>query len=334
MIKYDPNHLQDFDTEWGLHERSTEWWYATAIVFDKDGNMYSYQYTLLHTNFGPMSAQMAMLALTDYKSSTHHYLQLPIGPNVELAINEKEASVKGVAEVVKGDTQMRMQLWHKDFHVDAVMDYGKGAFWHCDNGKLQMGIPGERETTEYFSYPNMPTTVTITLGGRKIEATGKTWFDKQGGTYSITDSRTNWEWFSLRFLDDEEIMLFTFPQNDPPYFDGTFISRDGKSERLNTYTIETTAITEFAGRKWSAGWKVHVDKKDQDYIITPIQEGHMNGGYFEECCYVKNAKGELVGYAFAELLPGVLNKRGGAPSQGQAEKSGAWNPALFRRIEF
>ena len=332
-IAYDPNHLRDFDTEWGLHKKNKEWWYATAVVFDNDGNMYSYQYTLLHIDFGMITSKMAMIALTDYKNKEHHYLQTPITLKNRLVLSKKEASVRGVAECVKGQDGMSLKLMHKDFTVEATMGYGKGAFWHCDNGKLQMGIPGEEETTEYFSYTNMPTKGVITLNGKDIPIKGKTWFDKQGGTYSISNPKTNWEWFSLRFNDDEEAMLFTFPQNDPPYYDGTFISADGSGERMNDYKITRNKIIEYNGVNWSAGWDFHMPHKDQDYTIEPVMPGHINFRYFEEICYIKNTAGEVVGYAFAELLPGVLGRAKPADPGEQPKKKGKIIKSLFQRVE-
>jgi predicted secreted hydrolase len=79
------------------------------------------------------------------------------------------------------------------------------------------------------------------------EVTGKAWFDKQGGTYTLTNRRTNWEWFSLRFFDDEEIMLFTFPHEN--YYDGTYIEKSGKYNRLNNYEITPLGFTKAAGKK-------------------------------------------------------------------------------------
>jgi len=53
----------------------------------------------------------------------------------------------------------------------------------------------------------------LTLGEKEYKVSGKAWFDKQGGTYTLTSRWTNWEWFSMRFFDGKEIMLFSFPQD-------------------------------------------------------------------------------------------------------------------------
>lgn len=331
-IAYRPDSLTSFDREWLLHKGCKEWWYATGVLFDDDKNLYSYQYTLLHINLGIITAKMAMIALTDYKNNRHYYLQTPPDRKNPVIITEKEASMGSVASAKKTRRGIKIVLNHKDFSLDLIADYGKGAFWHCDNGKLQMGIPDKKQTTFYYSYTNMPTSGTLLLNNQKIKLTGKTWFDKQGGSYSITNLKTHWEWFSLRFFDDEEVMLFTFPQNDPPYYDGTYITKDRRSRRLNDYQLKTTSTTTFGGLKWSSGWELQMKEKEKYYTIEPVLEGHMNFAYFEQLCYVKNKKGIVVGYAFAELLPGVLNQRLSARDKDGKKAISITN--LFRRIEF
>jgi len=329
-ISYNPDKHQSFETEWGLHKGGREWWYATGIMFDDEGNMYSYQYTLLHLAMGLVTPKVAMVALTDYKNNRHYYLQTRPNKNEKVYIDENEASVSNVASARKEKDGMRIKLYHKDFSMDLLCHYGKGSIWHCDDGKLQMGIPGEKATTLYYSWTNMPSEGVLKIDGKEIKLHGKTWFDKQGGPYNMANMKCHWEWFSLRFFDDEEVMLFSFPHNEVPEYDGTFIAKDGSYHRLNDYKIESLSVTEYKGLKWSSGWKLHMNEKEQDYIIEPIQEGHMNFAYFEELCYVKNSSGEIVGYAFAELLPGVLNAK--ELSSGNGGDISMKN--LFARVEF
>jgi predicted secreted hydrolase len=307
-IKYDVNNLRSFDVEWGIHKKCREWWYATGTLSDDDGNIYSYQFTLLHLNFGIVTPKVIMVAFTDLQNGRHSYLQKVTLFSNKVTISKNHVAFKGVASVEKKSDCMQIELSHKDFKLSLCARYGKGAFWHCDNGKLQMALPGEKETTSYYSYTNMPSEGTLTLNNKAIHVKGKTWFDKQGGTYSLSKRATNWEWFSLRFYDDEEMMLFTFPQSH--YQDGTYIEANGQSERLSNYEIKTTKVIEKIGLKWSSGWSLYVPgKKEEYYTITPIVEGNMNFAYFEELCWIKNAKDITVGLCFAELLGGVLNEK-------------------------
>lgn len=320
MIKYDLNNL-DFDKDWNLHKKCREWWYATGILFDDDNNMYSYQYTLLSLRFGPLHLFNGMIAFTDYKNNKHYYLQDPTLNKKKLIINDNEATYINVARAIKQDDGFVIELNHKDFNLNLKTEYNKGAFWHCDNGKLQMGLEKEDETTLYYSYTNMPTVGSVIINGQEISLKGKTWFDRQGGTYTLTNPETQWEWFSLRFFDDEEIMLFTF--NDVKYNDGTYINNRSQSSRLNDYKIKRTSQTVFNNMKWSNGWEINVGVKDDFYKIEPIQEGHINFLYFEELCHIKDKNDKIVGYAFAELLPAILNDIKSIQSK-----------TLFKRIEF
>jgi predicted secreted hydrolase len=197
---------------------------------------------------------------------------------------------------------------HKDFSLDLQLDYGKGAFWHCDNGVLRMGLDAPKESTIYYSYTNMPTTGTMILNGKKTAVNGKSWFDKQCGTYHLLNRMTHWEWFSLRFFDDEEMMLFTFPQSN--YQDGTYISKDGTANRLTDYTVKPLDFVTSNGNKYSTGWTLSVTGlKEEEYTITPLMKGQVNLGYYEQLAWIYNHNGEKVGVCFVELLPGVYNEK-------------------------
>lgn len=308
-IPYDPDNLQSFEREWLLHQGCNEWWYCTGTLHTDGGLDYAYQFTLIELGSIPLlEPDVLMLALTDLQTGQHHYLQ-----NVRVFKSGVTIEPEGIqfgerAILTKGVEGIHLNLNHKAFALDLRLDYGKGAFWHCDKGKLYMGSEeNERNTTLYFSYTNMPTSGVLQLDGQKHVVTGKTWFDKQGGPYNLAARGTNWEWFSLRFHDNEEMMLFTFPHMD--YFDGTFIDKAGNSQRLNNYQIKTLKTVEHSGKIWSAGWEVVIPgRKEECYTVMPMFEGNINFAYFEELCSIRNERGEQVGVCFAELLPGVHNE--------------------------
>jgi len=172
-----------------------------------------------------------------------------------------------------------------------------------------MGVDAPRQTTVYYSCPNMPATGTVAFGGETKHVTGKAWFDKQGGPYALMNRRTHWEWFSLRFDDDEELMLFSFPQDD--YRDGTYIRKDGRCERFSSCSVTPTEFAYPDGKtKYSCAWDVAVPGcREGFYRIRPLLKGQMNLGYYELLAGVYNAAGKRVGLCFTELLPGVYHRR-------------------------
>lgn len=308
-LKFRTHDHGTFDEEWPIHQKSSEWWYATGYLHDEAGNLYSYQYTLMSVRFmGILHPFVLMVAVTDFQTKKHYYSQKTAFSKSKINIDETQASWLGQGKAIKTDQGIDITAKNDDFGYDLKLDYGKGAFWHCDNGVLKMGIDGEKEHTLYFSYTNMPTTGTITIDGKTLQVKGKSWFDKQGGPYSLYKIGTMWEWFSMRFYDDEEIMLFSFPQSN--YQDGTYIPRDGSARRLQDYTIKPHGFTEVNGVKFSVGWDMNIPGiKDESYRVEPIIDGQLNLAYFEQLARIYNSKGEEVGLCFVELLPGVLNKK-------------------------
>ena len=297
-----------FEEEWCCHKKASEWWYATGYLTDMDKKLYSFQFTLVKPHVFSLEPYVIMLALTDFGATKHYYSQKTALVSRSVVIDEDTVSFGNIAKVVKGESSMMLTARHKDFALDLKLDYGKGAFWHCDNGFLRMGVDAPEETTTYYSYTNMPTMGTMALNDEIMAVSGKSWFDKQGGTFHLLNRMTHWEWFSLRFFDDEEMMLFTFPQSD--YQDGTYISKNGTARRLVDYKVTPLGFVTVNGIVYSAGWALSVaGLKEEGYTITPLMKGQVNLGYYEQLAGIYNQNGEKVGLCFVELLPGVYNKK-------------------------
>jgi len=306
---YDFNARGSFAEEWLAHKKCQDWWYCTGVVNDGEGRLYSYQFTILRLYVFGLRPYMLMLALTDFTRGKHYYYQTISPSSKQFTLTPDEVAYGGMARAVKNEGGMALTIRHSRFALDLALDYGKGAVWHCDDGKLIMGAGVGKYTTQYYSYPNMPTRGTLTLDGKTREVQGKTWFDKQYGPFPLLNRFTHWEWFSLRFDDGEEAMLFSFPQDD--YRDGTYIRRDGGYERLRDYSIEATGFVYPDGStQYACAWQVHLPGvKEEAYTIKPLLAGQMNMGYYELLAGVYNAAGEQVGFSFAELLPGARNEK-------------------------
>ena len=304
-VPYNLNDL-DFAKEWLQHVRIHEWWYATGILKDGDDNLYSYQYTVIHTNLKVIKPWILMLAITDFKNQKHYYEQKfqLFGSSVKiepLLIEFLDTRLRF------GEEGVRLTADGEDFRYAFKLNYGKNPIWHCDNGKLRMGTDHPDDTTFYYSYTRLPTEGTITLDGRLIDVKGHTWFDKQGGPFRILKPETHWEWFSWRLDSGEELMLFVFPR-DQSYNDGTFVDKDGKTTRVRGYTVTADAYTEVNGMKFSKAWHIHIPGfKGEDFTIRPLMDGQLNLAYFEEVCEVYDKDGQKLGLTFVELLPGVYN---------------------------
>ena len=297
-----------FAEEWGLHRRCSEWWYTTGMLHAENGDAYGFQYTLVKNRVFGIEMWLAMEALTDLQTGKHFYSQTFCRGKNKPLVTPHTVRANG-STLTRSGNGFDLDLHAKDYTIALRMEADKPPVWHCDHGFLRMGVPDkDRETTFYYSYTNLALKGTLTFNGKAIPVTGQGWFDKQGGPFRVTNLATHWEWFSFRFFDKEEIMLFSFPQSHMA--DGTYIHADGTSTRLNHYTITPLDFTTANEIKFSCKWKVTLPGiRDEEYTIVPLVDGQINLAYFELLAGIYDREKKLCGYCFVELLPGVYNKK-------------------------
>ncbi len=306
-----------FEDEFLTHRKCSEWWYATGYLEDEEENLYSFQFTLAKIKIAGIKFHMLLTAVTDIGTQKHYYAQHQdfIGKSITSDLRETTfgnlASIRYSPNEKSSLSNMELSMKAKEYELNLSMRSQKAPVWHCEDGKLQMGIlDAPSQVTYYYSLTNLFADGILILNGKEHKVNGKAWFDRQGGTCRLTNPLTNWEWFSLRFFDSEEIMLFSFPRTG--YADGTYIKEDGTYQRLNDYQIEpldffTEPSTKY---RFSCGWKIKTnDIKDGEYIVKPVTDGQFNVFFFELLAEIINKEGKRVGYCVVELLPGARNKR-------------------------
>jgi len=313
-IPYREKDHGDFNAEWMPHKKVSGWWYITGYLADPQDpeHIYSYQYTLLRARIFGVTLTVLQLAFTDFATGKHFFKQRFSLFEKKFFTDKNNIQFPPLSHLKRGTEEISLSVETDDFSLDLNLDYGKGAFWHADDGVLVMGEPDDPiQRTVYYSYPNMPTTGEVVVhnaNGEKttLKVTGKSWFDRQWGPYRLVEPATHWEWFSLRFFDDEEVMLFAFPQH--PYHDGTYIDKEGNQQLVRDYSYTPKELVEVNGFVFSKGWDLEMPGvKEEHYEIRPILDGQINLAYFELLAEIINPSGERVGYCFVELLPGVRN---------------------------
>ena len=297
---------RSMDEEFLCHKKNPEWWYSTGYMYDEDGKLFTYQFTLADIRIYGLRFNILIIVLTDFETCKHYYNQESIFFGKNVIITPSLVGVDGKAEMTFSVERLGLNMSGEDFSLTIDMDVVKPRVWHCEEGALKMGI--DNNWTYYWSYTNLALSGKLVLDDKEHQISGKGWFDKQGGPYNLIDRRTQWEWFSLRFFDNEEVMLFSFPH--VPYQDGTYIEKLGSYRRLNDYQIEPLGWTEAHGLKFSSGWKVLMNGvKDEEYTLVPIIDGQFNFFFFELLAEIIDNTGKVVGYSFVELLPGVYNEK-------------------------
>jgi predicted secreted hydrolase len=294
--------------EFLCHKHGSEWWYCTGFLNAESGELFSFQFTLARVRIYGLQFHILMTAVTDFETRKHYYAQYPVFFGKDVTLTAEKVALGSVAGMCFHGKELALSMNDKDYALELKMEAVKPPVWHAEDGVLKMGVEHPKEKTYYWSYTNLAASGRLVLGGKEYKLAGKAWFDKQGGRYTLTSRWTNWEWFSLRFFDGEEVMLFSFPQDN--YQDGTYIEKSGSYRRLKDYQITPLGFTEASGKKFSCGWKVTMAGiKDGEYTIVPKIDGQLNLFYYELLADIKNKDGKEVGYCVVELLPGVYNEK-------------------------
>ena len=313
-IPYRETDHGDFDAEWPPHRKVSGWWYITGYLREQERpeHLYSYQYTLLRARIYGVTVAVLQLTFTDFTTGQHSFKQRFSLRGRKFFADENSIQFPPLAHLRRQAEDISLIVETDEFSLNLNLDHGKGAVWHGTDGVLVMGEPDDpAQRTVYYSYTNMPTAGEVVLRDaagekRRLKVTGKSWFDRQWGPYRLIEPATHWEWFSLRFFDDEEVMLFAFPQH--PYHDGTYIDKDGNRQLVRDYQYTPKELIDVDGFVFSQGWDLVLPGiKEERYQIRPIMDGQMNLAYFELLADIINASNECVGLCFVELLPGVRN---------------------------
>ena len=305
---------RSFEEEFLSHDKCSEWWYCTGYLrSEAEDRLFGYQFTLAKVRLVGLKFHLLICSVTDFAAQKHYNIQTPIFFRKGITANNQLIAVGDQIRVELKPTpnstmgSMKLHMEGTDFSLDTEMEAVKPPVWHCEDGVLKMGVQNDpKERTYYYSFTNLATKGKLMLNGKEYaNLTGKTWFDRQGGTYTLTKNEASWEWFSIRFFDNSEAMLFMFPQTG--YQDGTRIAADGSYHRLNEYQVTATGMTEYNNMKFSKGWKLSMEGKQ--YTLEPMADGMFNVFFFELLASVVDDTGKEVGYCFVELLPGARNKK-------------------------
>jgi predicted secreted hydrolase len=312
------------EEEWAPHDSVSGWWYLTGMLHEVENpdHLYAYQYTVFHLSV-PMTRHSYIYSLTLIDLQTGQRLtEIKLNPADESGTyaNENMVSFLPWSTLLRDDNRLNLWAEGTGMRLDLVIDMGKGAIWHGDNGVIVMSCPRMPQArTVYYSYTNMPTSGTMTFldrndEERSLEVDGQSWFDRQWGPLGIEYGGIFWEWFSLRFFDNEEVMLFSFPRSG--HQDATYVDVDGNSQTFRNFTYTTEEVWQNSmNQTFSWVWDLIMPGiKDEHYRIVPmidklVDEKLELGLWMEIPAEILNEYDELVGYAFVELVNGARDEK-------------------------
>jgi predicted secreted hydrolase len=287
----------------------TEWWYFTGNLTAEDGREFGFQLTFFRqgtrrgddavTRFAVDDIKLAHFAVTDIGEGKFRYAQkVSRGAFGEAGFSDGEriAWIDDWSLQLTGPGKFRLEAKDAEFALALDLNSTKEPVFHGENGVSQKSA-GEGRASHYYSLARLAAEGTLTLDGREIPVKGWSWFDQEWATNQLTENQTGWDWLSLQFEDNTELMLFQIRLKDggrDPFSHGTWIDAEGNATPVKNEDFELVP-----GRVWTSNetggdypveWKLRIPKLEleldvsaamdaQELVLRPISywEGSVRG---------------------------------------------------------
>jgi predicted secreted hydrolase len=237
---------------------SIEWWYFTALVRDRSGTPYSVFFTLF-------SGKGALVPVAEVRNLT-----------TGEAVGHSERIVSGRVgtrslDVIAGGARLRyvgstntweLSIAEPGLRLSLNQRPEKPYALHGDGtGLVRQSVAGP---SHYYSATRMRATGALHRGRKSVALTGESWFDHQWGDFLGDPRAFDWDWFSCRFDDRTELMLYRFRDRRtgrplPDLSSGTFVQPGGRTVAVRRFQAQAGRRTlRAAGRVWPLDWRLRV----------------------------------------------------------------------------
>jgi predicted secreted hydrolase len=282
------------------HDAGIEWWYVTAYVRGQDGVRYS----VFMTVFERAGFVLPVSQVVDLDSGAL------IGHTETLArrsVGTSSLDVRAPGSRLRYLT--RTNTWafaasQGQYGLSLTATPTKPYVLHGGAGYIRQSAAG---VSGYYSATRMTARGTITAAGKAIPFTGEAWLDHQWGDFENDPRALRWDWFSCRFDDRTELMLYSFLGPDgtplPAYRTGTYVLRSGKARTESSFGVTPGArVLDAAGRSWPLDWELRVPAEKLDVELRSIVADQLVRGTVLPTFYegAATAAGSKTGICFVE----------------------------------
>lgn len=279
------------------HDAPIEWWYYTGHLQLETGEELGLELTFFKAFLPPSIRLFGAYPLYNTIDRGHvgHFAlsdpgarEFTVGQRSDFALYRGGASAEDLDVYVANWSVKRaadgkshhLRASEGEYAINLVLTPEKPAALHGQPPGIQSMGPGG--TSYYVSYTRMKVMGTLKrncgflgLGCETLSVTGQAWSDHQWGDFNLS-GYAGWDWFSVQFDDDTELMLYFIRSPEGRYLTqaGSFITRSGRTLPLsrNDITLEPLGETWTSARTgavYPVRWRVQVPKHGIDVTVTP-----------------------------------------------------------------
>jgi predicted secreted hydrolase len=293
-----PGYRYEFPRDHFSHsDFQTEWWYYTGNLKSVEGQGFGFELTFFRqavsrdpANTGAWDVKdlyLAHLALSDLGGGKffHEERINRAGPGLAGASEAGGRIWNGNWQILWSGDEQKLQAIDERFQLHLTLRSGKPPVIHGENGVSQKA-EGPGRASHYISFTRLKTSGSIELEGKKFDVDGTSWMDHEFFTHQLAPEQTGWDWLSLQFVDNTELMLFHIRRKDgsiDPYSAGTYVEAQGRTMHLRGDDFALQPLEErwkspVTGAVYPVHWKIAIPKLGIELEArTPLKSQELTG---------------------------------------------------------
>jgi predicted secreted hydrolase len=166
--------------------------------------------------------------------------------------------------VLNGEDKFELNASMKGTHLHLQLRPRKPPVIHGQAG-VSVKASGADHASHYYSSTRMETSGELSDNGKSRALHGESWFDHEWATNQLAPDQVGWDWLSVHFDDNTELMLYQMRlengQRDPSS-SGTLVAPDGSSTHLAASAYRMTATdfwkSDVTGARYPIGWRIEL----------------------------------------------------------------------------
>ncbi|HYS54931.1 MAG TPA: lipocalin-like domain-containing protein [Thermoanaerobaculia bacterium] len=322
-----PGYEFSFPRDHGSHdEYKTEWWYYTGHLRTDSGHRYGFEVTFFRVGVVPPDGAsqsrwdlhnlaLAHFAITDVDRQRFRYAEKlnRASPFTASAASEfLDVFNEGWSATTQRDGSWHVVAFNGSDAVDLVMRSRKPPAIHGENG-VSVKAEGVGFASHYYSMTRLEVAGTV----NRQRCRGTAWMDHEFGSSKLREDQQGWDWFSIQFDNDSELMLYQIRQRDgnpDPASSGSLITSDGgvihiRREQMRIESIDRWRSSR-SGATYPMGWRISVPTFGIAVELRPVMRNQelitrssTNVTYWEGAVDVTGSFGNNVvsGVGYVEL---------------------------------
>jgi predicted secreted hydrolase len=283
----------EFPRDHGSHDAfRTEWWYYTGHLETAEGRRFGFELTFFRRAIAPDQVEtrpsrwsvdqlyLAHLAVTDVTGQRFHFhdriSRAGLGKAGADAARLHVWLDQWRAESSGQSGQQQLDAKADGVALSLTLDPAKPLVVHGERGISKKGA-AVGQASHYYSFTNLTTAGSLTIGTETFHVTGTSWMDHEFGSADLGADLTGWDWFSIQLADNRELMIYRLRHTDgssDAASSGTLVFPDGHSQHLSAADIQLTPLDTWtsptSNATYPSRWQISIPSLELSLKLTPL----------------------------------------------------------------